>query len=87
MNAEIESTIRSMAEEIYGIACGVEMAQVMATYHLTKLLGMVNDSQREAIKMYLPSVVDYAMKRSLAEVDYAKHGARMKTVAAELAAL
>lgn len=86
MNTAIENTIREMAKEIYNMACGFEMSQVMATYHLTNLLGMCNEKQREAIIAMLPTAVDIAMKKTLDYVEYNKHSANIRKSVSELVA-
>lgn len=85
MKTEIIETVQELSKEIYCIACGFEMAQAVATYHLTRLFGMVNEKQREAIKASLPSLVDFAMKATLEHMDYIRHGDKMGEITKRLA--
>lgn len=68
----VEFTIRNLAENIFDMAVGVEMAQPVATFYLHALLNMVPEDKAEKILEKLPSITEHCMDEALRRFE-AKH--------------
>lgn len=61
----VEFTIRNLAENIFDMAVGVEMAEPVATWYLHALLNMVPNDKAEKIIEALPGITETCMKKAL----------------------
>lgn len=56
MAVELDSTIRGLAENVFDMMVGVEMAEPVATFYLWKLLNMVPQETAEGLLEKLPNM-------------------------------
>lgn len=65
MAVELDSTIRGLAENVFDMVMGFEMAEPVATFYLWKLLNMVPQEKAERLLRNLPDMAKASMDAAI----------------------